>query len=329
MPQDPNPSRRRWLRSASSLIAVTAASGWGTALAQNTANTAQGARVLRIGYQKGWLSVLKNRGTLEQRLAPLGASVSWAEFSAGPVQLEALNVGSIDFGNVGEAPPIFAQAAGAPLVYASAGNPNFKAEAVVVPAGSPIRSVADLKGKRIAYNKGSNVHYFLVKLLEKHGLQYGDVQSVFLPPADARAAFEKGSVDAWVIWDPFLAAAEKTLGARVLANGEGVVKNRQYYFSSREFATRHLDLLRIAIDEVNQIERWASKNPRAAAQELSRILGLDPAVTELYVGRMAYGTTPITSDILAEQQAIADTFHQLKLIPKPLNLRHAAPVDLR
>ena len=260
MPQDPNPSRRRWLRSASSLIAVTAASGWGAALAQSTANTAQGTRVLRIGYQKGWLSVLKNRGTLEKRLAPLGASVTWAEFSAGPVQLEALNVGSIDFGNVGEAPPIFAQAAGAPLVYASAGNPNFKAEAVVVPSGSPIRSVADLKGRRIAYNKGSNVHYFLVKLLEKHGLQYGDVQSVFLPPADARAAFEKGAVDAWVIWDPFLAAAEKTLGARVLANGEGVVKNRQYYFSSREFATHHLDLLRIAIEEVNQIERWASRN---------------------------------------------------------------------
>lgn len=153
-------------------------------------------KVFRIGHQKGWLSLLKARGTLEKRLSPLGISVSWTEFNAGPVQLEALNVGSIDFGDVGEAPPIFAQAAGAPLVYAGATVPRPGVEAVVVPKDSPIRSVADLKGKRVAYNKGSNVQYFLVKLLEKHGLKYSDVQSVFLAPPDARAAFEKGAVDA-------------------------------------------------------------------------------------------------------------------------------------
>ena len=162
---------------------------------------------LRIGNQKGNLSLLKGRGTLEKRLAPLGVSIKWTEFTAGPVQLEALNVGSIDFGDVGEAPPIFAQAAGAPLAYVAATVPRPQSEAVLVPKGSAIQSVADLKGKKVALNKGSNVHYFLVKLLEKHGLAYGDVNVVFLPPADARAAFEKGSIDAWVIWDPFLAAA--------------------------------------------------------------------------------------------------------------------------
>jgi sulfonate transport system substrate-binding protein len=186
--------------------------------AQQGNGTAGGQRVLRVGHQKGWLSILKNRGTLEKRLTPLGVAVRWVEFNAGPVQLEALNVGSIDFGDVGEAPPIFAQAAGAPLVYAGATVARPGLEAVIVPKGSAIRSVADLKGKRIAYNKGSNVHYFLVKLLEKHGLKYGDVQSVFLAPPDARAAFEKGSVDAWVIWDPFLASAQKTLDARLLAD---------------------------------------------------------------------------------------------------------------
>lgn len=323
-------TRRDWLQAAAAITAVTAQAWWGSAWAQTSTAIApvSGPRTLRIGYQKGWLSVLKSRGTLEQRLARLGVGVTWTEFTAGPVQLEALNVGSIDFGNVGEAPPIFAQAAGAPLVYAGAGNPNVKAEAVVVPKDSGIRSVADLKGKRVAYNKGSNVHYFLVKLLEKHGLAYGDVQSVFLPPADARAAFEKGSVDAWVIWDPFLAAAEKLLGARVLATAEGVVKNRAYYFTSRDFATRNTDVLRVALEEVNQVERWAQKNPAAAAQELSRILGLDVSVTALFVGRMAYGAVAVDGAILAEQQAIADTFYDLKLIPRPLNLRHAAPVNL-
>jgi small GTP-binding protein len=179
-----------------------------------------------------------------------------------------------------------------------------------------------------AYNKGWKVQYFLVKLLQKNGLKYSDVQSVFLAPADARAAFERGAVDAWIIWDPFLAAAQKTLDARLLADATGVVNNRQYYFTSRDFATRNTDVLRIAIEEVNAIDTWASRNKTAAAAELSAVLGLDKSITELYLNRAQFGTAPVTRDILAEQQAIADTFFELKLIPKKLNLLHAAPVDL-
>lgn len=319
MHENPSITRRRVL-----------AAGFASAALGSTASVfAQApARVLRVGHQKGWLSILKGRGTLEKRLAPLGVSVTWTEFNAGPVQLEALNVGSIDFGDVGEAPPIFAQAAGAPLVYAGATVPRPKLEAVIVPKGSTLRSVADLKGKRVALNKGSNVHYFLVKLLEKQGLAYGDVQTIFLAPPDARAAFEKGAIDAWVIWDPFLAAAQKTLDARLLVDASGVVQNRAYYFTSREFATRHADVLKIAIDELNAIDTWAAKNQAAAAVELSAMLGLDKSITELFLGRAAYGTAPITREILGEQQVIADTFFDLKLIPKKLNLLHAAPVNL-
>ena len=316
-------SRRRFLvQAAVTSTAVVTASTSLPALAQKA------TRTLRIGHQKGWLSILKARGTLEKRLAPLGVSVTWTEFNAGPVQLEALNVGAIDFGDVGEAPPIFAQAAGAPLVYAGATVPRPRLEAIIVPKGSAIKTVADLKGKRVAYNKGSNVQYFLVKLLEKHGLKYSDVQSVHLPPPDARAAFEKGAVDAWIIWDPFLASAQKTLDAQLLADATGVANNRQYYFTSREFATHNTDVLRIAIEEVNSIDTWISKNKPAAAVELSQVLGLDKSITEVFVGRAAYGTAPITQGILAEQQSIADTFFELKLIPKKLNLLHAAPVSL-
>ena len=285
-------------------------------------------RVIRVGHQKGWLSILKARGTLERELAPLGVSVTWTEFNAGPVQLEALNVGSIDFGDVGEAPPIFAQAAGAPLVYAGATVPRPQLEAIIVPKDSTIKSVQDLKGKRVAYNKGSNVQYFLAKLLEKNGLQYNDVQHIHLPPPDARAAFQKGVVDAWIIWDPFLAAAQKTLEARLLIDATGVVNNRGYYFTSRDFASKNTDVLKIAIRLINDIDIWASKNKLAAAAELANVLGLDKSITELYLNRSAFGTTPVNSAILAEQQKIADTFFELKLIPKKLNLLHAAPVDL-
>jgi len=308
------------------VLATVAATS--TALIGGTAFAQAKARTIRIGHQKGWLSILKARGTLEKELAPLGVAVTWTEFNAGPVQLEALNVGSIDFGDVGEAPPIFAQAAGAPLVYAGATVPRPRLEAIVVPKESAIKSVADLKGKRVAYNKGSNVQYFLAKLLQKNGLQYTDVQHIHLPPPDARAAFEKGAVDAWIIWDPFLAAAQKTLDARLLVDASGIVNNRGYYFTSRDFATRNTDVLKVAIRQINDIDTWASKNKTVAAAELSKVLGLDVSITELYLGRAAYGTAAVNSSILAEQQAIADTFFELKLIPRKLNLLHAAPVDL-
>jgi sulfonate transport system substrate-binding protein len=306
-------SRRRLVQGAAAAIALPSFGA-----------LAQAPRTLRVGNQKGALSVLKGRGTLEKRLAPLGVAVSWTEFNAGPVQLEALNVGSIDFGDVGEAPPIFAQAAGAPLAYVAATVPRPGAEAVLVPKDSTLRSVADLKGRKIALNKGSNVHYFIVKLAEKAGLRYGDLQLVFLAPPDARAAFEKGSIDAWVIWDPFLAAAELTLGARVLADGQGVVGNRGYYFSSLPYVAKNADVLKLVIEEIDKVDQWAVANKSAYAGELSSLWGLPKPVADLSVGRAAYGTGPITRAILGEQQQIADTFFDLKLIPKKINLLEAA-----
>jgi len=310
--------RRRLIQGVAAAVALPSFA----ALAQSP------ARVLRIGNQKGSLNVLKGRGTLEKGLAPLNVSVKWTEFNAGPVQLEALNVGSIDFGDVGEAPPIFAQAAGAPLAYVAATVPRPASEAVLVPKGSALRTVADLKGKKIALNKGSNVHYFIVKLFEKHGLAYGDLNLVYLAPADARAAFEKGSIDAWVIWDPFLAAAEKTLDARVLADATGVVGNRAYYFSSLDYVAKNADVLKIVTEEINRIDQWAEANKDAFATELSTLLGLPKPVLDLSVGRSRYGTGPITRAILAEQQKIADTFFDLKLIPKKINVLEAAAAGI-
>lgn len=312
-------NRRQLLATAAAAAALTAGAG---AFAQS------GQRVLRVGHQKGWFNLLKGRGTLEQKLAPLGVKVTWVEFNAGPVQLEALNVGAIDFGDVGEAPPIFAQAGGTALVYAGATQPRPQLEAVLVHDNSPIKTVADLKGKRVAFNKGSNVQFFLAKLLEKNGLKYTDVQATFLSPPDARAAFEKNAIDAWVIWDPFLAAAQKQLNARILTNAVGVVKNRGYYFTSRDYASNNTDVLKIALQEIDGIEKWVAKNKEAAAVELSKVLGLDKTITDLYLSRTPFGIVPVTSDILAEQQEIADKFFELKIIPRTLNLRHAAPVNL-
>ncbi|SHH62354.1 sulfonate ABC transporter substrate-binding protein [Massilia sp. CF038] len=286
--------------------------------------SAQASKEVRIGYQKyGTLTLLKGRGTLEKRLAEKGISVKWTEFPAGPVLLEGLNVGSIDFGAVGEAPPIFAQAAGANLVYVGNEPPSPQSEAIIVPKGSTIRSIADLKGKKVVLNKGSNVHYLLVKALEKAGVNYKDVQVVFLPPADARASFERGAVDAWVIWDPFLAAAEKQLGAKILSDGKGLVANHQFYLASRPYAVANADTVRIVIEELAKVDDWGRQNQKDVAAILTAQTGLEPSVVELAASRYAYGVKPVTPEVIGEQQKIADVFSTLKLIPKPIVVKDA------
>lgn len=287
---------------------------------------AQAKPELRIGFQKAAsIFVLqKAQGSLEKRLAPQGVSVKWVEFPAGPQMLEGLNVGAIDVGYVGEAPPIFAQAAGAKFVYIGYDPASPEAEALVVPKGSPIRTVAELKGKKVALNKGSNVHYLLVKVLEKHGLKYSDIQPIFLAPADARAAFEKGAVDAWAIWDPFLAAAEKQIGARVLADGRGAVNNYLYYLAERGFAEKHPKIIQTLFDDLTASGSWVTANRKQAAAAIAPLQGLDVDIVETSLRRYPLGVKPVTPDVIAEQQKLADVFFALKLIPKAIAVRDAA-----
>jgi len=316
----PSARRRTWLQRAAAVMAL------GLGLAGN-AVLAEPAKELRIGYQKSAsLFVLqKAQGTLEKRLAPLGVGVTWVEFPAGPQLLEGLNVGAIDVGFVGEAPPIFAQAAGARFVYVGNDPAAPLAEALVVPKDSALKTVADLKGKRVALNKGSNVHYLLVRLLEKNHLKYGDITPVFLAPADARAAFEKGAVDAWAIWDPFLAAVEKQTGARQLADGTGVVNGFNYYLAQTDFAQGNPHLIRELFANTQDAAHFVQADiPRAAAL-IAPLQGLDVSVVEASLHRYRFGVVPLTPAVAAEQQKIADAFYGLKLIPKPIRIVDALP----
>ncbi|WP_175942103.1 sulfonate ABC transporter substrate-binding protein [Caballeronia sp. BCC1704] len=312
----PSSTRRRAL--------VTLAALGASALASNIARADDAGKTLRIGYQKyGNFVVLRARGTLEKRLAPQGVTVQWLEFPAGPQLLEGLNAGAVDIGTVGETPPIFAQAAGVDFVYVGSEPPAPRAEAIVVPKDSNIRSVAQLRGKKIALNKGSNVHYLFVEALKKAGLSYADVQPVYLAPADARAAFVQGSVDAWVIWDPYLAAIERQANARQLADGTGLVRNVQFYVATRKFAAGQPQIVRAVLEELDHVDRWARDNVPAVAAQLSPLVGLDTATIEHALQRTAYGIEAISPATLAYQQQIADTFTNLRLIPKKLDVTEA------
>ncbi|MCZ8522742.1 MULTISPECIES: sulfonate ABC transporter substrate-binding protein [Paenibacillus] len=330
---------RRTLQASVLLTLVTALGACGTASpqggekAQGAAPAAQDAKGketsakakdVRIGFQKyGTMNFLKAEGKLDKKLKDAGYTVTWTEFPGGPQLLEALNVGSLDLGHTGESPPIFAQAAGAPLVYLAHEPASPKSEAILVPQNSPLKSVAELKGKKVALNKGSNVHYLLVKQLEKAGLKYGDIQPVFLPPADARVAFERGSVDAWVIWDPFLAAAQTATKAKVLADGTDTVSNHEFYIASRSFAENQSEVTSILLEELNKVDEWAKTNQGELAKLLSPQLGIDIPSLEQASKRREYGVLPIDDKVIAEQQKIADTFLDVGLIPKPIQIKEA------
>ncbi|KAA0123404.1 sulfonate ABC transporter substrate-binding protein [Methylobacterium sp. P1-11] len=313
----PAPSRRLLLSAGLGLAATAAL------------RPARAAGSIRIGYQKyGSLVLLKGRGTLEKALQPLGTTVLWSEFPSGPPLLEALNAGAIDFGSAGEAPPIFAQAASADLRYVATEPPAPRGEAILVPKDSLIRSVADLRGRTIALNKGSNVHYLLVRALEQAGVPYDAVKLAFLAPSDANAAFVRGSVDAWVIWDPFQAAAERATGARVLVDGRGIggqalAPNRQFYLSRRGFTETSPEIVSAVLTAIGEVDAWAEGHADAVAAELAPSIGIPAPVLSVALGRLSYGVAPLDAAAIADQQKVADAFHGLGLLPKPIRVADA------
>jgi len=280
---------------------------------------------LRIGYQKSstLLTILKTRGTLEKLLAPLGVTVSWHEFSSGLPLLEALNVGAIDLSaDVADTVPVFAQAAGAQLTYFAQEAPSPAAQAIVVRADSPIRDVAALKGKKVAVTKAAGSHYLLLAALAGAGLSFRDITPAYLTPADGRAAFERGSVDAWVAWDPFLAGVQHQSGSgvRVLADGRGIAGYQRYYLAASDYAKAHDDVLRIVFAELVKTGAWVKSAPQEAAALLAPVWGLDAATIALANGRRSYQVRAVRPENLAEQQRIADAFLREGLLPKRVDV---------
>jgi len=298
--------------------------GLGLAAASILRPARAAAGTVRVGYQKyGALVLLKARGTLEQALQPLGTTVAWSEFPSGPPLMEALNAGAVDFGTAGEAPPIFAQAASPELRYVGTEPPAPRGEAILVPKDSPVRSVADLRGRTLALNKGSNVHFLVVRALERAGLPYDAVKLAFLAPADANAAFVRGSVDAWAIWDPYLAAAERATGARVLADGQGIAPNREFYLSRRAFTEANPDIVSAILAAISDIDAWAEGHADTVATELAPAIGVPAPVLRIALERQSYGAAPLDAAAVADQQRVADAFHDLGLLPKPIRVADA------
>jgi sulfonate transport system substrate-binding protein len=278
---------------------------------------------IRIGYQKnGVLVIARQKAALEEHFSPQGISVKWVEFSSGPPMLEAMNVGSVDYGAVGDSPPVFAQAAGAAIVYA-AGQLITNGQGILVPNNSPIRSIADLKGKRVGFTKGSSAHNIVVQTLEKAGLTYADITPVYLTPPDAGPAFANGSIDAWSIWDPYFAIGETKQNGRVLVNASEITKTNSFYIANRDFAKSQGLVLQQIIDATTATARWAESHRDEVAKVLSAVTNIPLDIQTVAANRSSFAVGPITDDIVATQQGVADRFFKLGLIPKPVVVRDA------
>ncbi|WP_419731040.1 aliphatic sulfonate ABC transporter substrate-binding protein [Lichenicola sp.] len=281
-------------------------------------------RTIRIGYQRyGTLIILKHTGTLEVELAKTGDRVAWSEFPAGPQMLQAMGAGAIDFGITGDAPPIFAQAASNRIVYIAAEPKAPYGEAIIVPKTSTIKDVAGLRGKTVALNRASNVHWLLLAALSKAGLTMADIKPVFLTPGSARPAFDSGRLDAWAIWDPYLSSVQTASDPRVIASAGDLVGNRQFFLADRHFADANPDLIRLLMAQVNRSDAWSEAHKDQVSQYLASDTGLPVPVVRKAVDRLTFGALPLTPDVVAEQQAIADAFLAQHLIPGRLTVQDA------
>jgi sulfonate transport system substrate-binding protein len=306
---------RRFVLQGAAGAAALAVAGIGHAAA------ARGPAQLRIGFQKAAVNLVlvKQQQWLEKRLPD--TRVQWLEFPAGPQLLEALSVGSLDFGLTGDSPPVFAQAAGKELVYVGVEPPKPFSSAILVKADSPLRTLADLKGRKIALQKGSSAHYLTVRALDKGGLQWADISPIYLPPADARAAFERGAVDAWAIWDPYYAATELELKPRVLATGKDLSSNNSFYLAATPFAEQHGATLQVLFEELTRADAQAQSNIKETAQLVADFSGLSLATVHLFLSRRPVSPVgPLSAATVADQQRVADVFFRLGLIPKPVRV---------
>ncbi|PZQ48380.1 MAG: sulfonate ABC transporter substrate-binding protein [Rhodovulum sulfidophilum] len=301
-----------------------ALAGVGTVLALGGRAFAEEAVTeVKIGYQKTNLPVVARReGTIEAALGP-DVSVKWVEFTAGPPLVEALNVGAVDLGWTGDAPPIFGQASGAAISYVAALPGNGAGEAIIVKADGGIETLADLRGKTVAVGKGTSAHNLLVAALEKAGVGYDEITPTYLAPADGAAAFAADKVDAWAVWDPFLAIAETRYAPRVLARSSDVLNVNTYFLGNKTFVAEHPSAVLKVLAGLGEAAVWADAHRPEVAAAVAEVTGVPIDAQTLAADRATFGIFEITPEIVAHQQETADRFFKLGLIPTAITVSDA------
>jgi sulfonate transport system substrate-binding protein len=273
--------------------------------------------VLKVGDQQ-----LQTRGVLEAsgQLKDVPYQIEWFNFPAAQPLGEALNAGAIDIGGLGDAPLIFAYAAGARVRAVAATRSQPVDLAILVPAGSPIKSAADLKGKRIATTRGSIGHFLAIATLERAGIKLSDVTLAFMQPADAKSALESGNVDAWSTWDPYVALGELRDNNRSIANGVGLSSGLSFQAATDESIKTKRAQIDDFVRRVAAGQQWALSHPDEVAAIQSRVTHLPADVLKVVYQRAQLKPITIDSKVIAEQQRTADLYVRAGVIKTTLDV---------
>jgi sulfonate transport system substrate-binding protein len=271
---------------------------------------------LQVGDQKGGTeSLLRAAGALDN----LPYKIAFSTFTSGPPQVEAATAGKIDFAITGNTPPIFGAASNAKVKVVAAYDGGGNGDQILVHADSPIRSIADLRGKSVAVGKGSSAHGHILAQLKKAGLTPSDVKLVFLQPADALSAFTQRQADAWAIWDPYTAQAAEQLPVRSIGQARDVTNGNWFGIASDSALAdpkRNTALADLLV-RFEKAARWAKDHPQQWAQSYAAAVGLDVQVSEVAQGRSLRLPTELDDDIIASEQKIADLFAESGQIASP------------
>jgi sulfonate transport system substrate-binding protein len=299
----------------------------GAVLSLAGVSRADDPKTFRIGFQKGGvLALAKAKGAIEAQLKDRGIAVEWNEFTSGPPLLEALGAGALDFGSTGDVPPLFAQAAGGDLLYVAATKGAIDGSAILVNKDSPIRTLADLKGKKVAFKRGSSAHNFIIKALESAKLALGDITAFDLSPPDAAAAFASGQIDAWAIWDPYYAVQAQNADTRVLVTTEGLVDSYGYYLANGSFTRANGQVITDALAALKKTGDDAQAHLDDTAKAISALIGVPEPIERIVLGRKGADLgriVPLNEQVLAYQQGLADAFFKLKIVPRQLDIKSA------
>jgi len=301
---------------APAALAVLFLAFWGPAQAEETS--------LRIGYLRGSepLNLSRIRGTLDQELAAKGVKVIWSgPFAAYAPAAEALNADAIDI-TVGSSTAAITSVAGdAPLSLFAFQWDGGDSSGLLVKKDSPIRAIADLRGKTVAVNRGGTGEYLLAKALKEAGIAPDRVTKAYLAPSDASAAFSQNRVDAWATWGTFFAAGQTALDARILELAKDFgSENAVVYVVPTAYAHEHPAVIDTIIANLQASAKWQREHPAEAAKIWETDLKLEPAVAQMIAGYISNDPLPIGNRELAVLDRTDAWMVEQKILPAKVDL---------
>jgi len=272
-------------------------------------------QTVTIGYQKGDpFDIAKERGEFVKKMQAKGYKVVFKEFQDGNSLMQAMKAGSVDYARTGDTPPVSALSSGTKLTYIAASSSKAKGSGILVKKSSSISSLKDLKGKKVAYTKGTSSQYMLAAALKKAGLKTTDITWVNMDQSSASVAFSKGKVDAWATWDPYISQAELTQNAKLLTNGVGITNNRDYILAMQSYAKSNTEVSKYLVKYLEEDMQWANNNHSELITMMSKSLKVSKSVVKKMIERRTYSVSAMNSSYAAEEQKIADLFYSESLI---------------